>query len=156
MTNDERSFVRGLSTDRLEVLVRALAERMGDEMPAPQNYEAGDRFDRRMTTSHRVPSDRDFYEFPAHLREWFDGLDKDDIGRLNKVIQLSPKTVNWIAEKNERELVSLDGAVEFITSSRTAAKVLIWVCGMAVAFVGGVVALAKSGVDAFSLIRGGR
>ncbi|WP_449411119.1 hypothetical protein [Methylobacterium komagatae] len=104
MTNDERNFVRGLSSDRLEVLVRALAERMGETMPAPQNYEPAERFERRITTGQRVPGDRDFYEFPTHLREWFDGLDKEDIGRLNKVIQLSPKTINWIAEKTSASL----------------------------------------------------
>ncbi|GJD59842.1 hypothetical protein MTDSW087_05878 [Methylobacterium dankookense] len=32
----------------------------------------------------------------------------------------------------------------------------MWCCGTAVAFVGGVVALAKNGIDFFSLIRGGK
>ena len=74
--------------------------------------------------------------------------------KLEVLISLRPETVKWVSEKNSRELERLDGAVEFISSSRTAARVLMWVCGTAVAFVGGVVALAKSGFDAFALFRG--
>jgi hypothetical protein len=62
--------------------------------------------------------------------------------------------VKWVAEKNSRELDRLDGAVEFISSSRTAAKVLMWVCGVAVTCVTGSIGLAKAGIDAFALFRG--
>ncbi|MBP1179955.1 hypothetical protein [Methylobacterium sp. PvR107] len=89
-----------------------------------------------------------------HVESWISTLSADDIAKLEILIALRPETVKWVAEKNSRELERLDGAVEFISSSRTAARVLMWVCGTAVAFVGGVVALAKSGFDAFALFRG--
>lgn len=89
-----------------------------------------------------------------HVESWFSTLSVEDVAKLETLIALRPETVKWVAEKNSRELEKLDGAVEFITSSRTAAKVLMYVSGVAVAFVGGVVALAKSGFDAFALFRG--
>lgn len=89
-----------------------------------------------------------------HVEGWIRTLSPEDISKLEVLIALRPETVKWVAEKNSRELEKLDGAVEFITSSRTAAKVLMYVSGVAVAFVGGVVALAKSGFDAFALFRG--
>jgi hypothetical protein len=91
-----------------------------------------------------------------HVENWFTTLSQEDIGKLETLITLRPDTVKWIAEKNTRELEKLDGAVEFVTSSRTAAKWLMAASGIAVAFVGGCVALAKSGFDAFSLLRGGK
>ncbi|KQO89155.1 hypothetical protein ASF36_23610 [Methylobacterium sp. Leaf90] len=80
----------------------------------------------------------------------------EDVQKLERLMAVKAETVAWIDAKNGRELQKLDGAVEFITSSRTAAKVLIWIGGMAVAFVGGVAALAKNGIDLFSMLRGGR
>ncbi|NEU14310.1 hypothetical protein G3T14_19575 [Methylobacterium sp. BTF04] len=94
--------------------------------------------------------------FPPHLRRLFASMSEPDVDRFEKLLALDPKTIVWISEKNTKELTNLDGAVEFITSSRTAARVLMWVCGTAVAFVGGVVALTKSGIDMFSIIRGGK
>lgn len=94
--------------------------------------------------------------FPAHLRTWFDTLSEADVAKLEHLIAVKAETVAWIDAKNERELKRLDRAVEFINSSRTAGKVLIWVGGMAVAFLGGVTALAKNGYDLFSLLRGVR
>lgn len=94
--------------------------------------------------------------FPLHLRKWFDTLSEADVLKLERLMAVKQETVAWIDAKNDRELKNLDGAVEFITSSRTAAKVLMWVGGMAVAFVGGVTALAKNGIDLFSMLRGGR
>ncbi|WP_246747984.1 hypothetical protein [Methylobacterium sp. SD274] len=49
----------------------------------------------------------------------------------------------------------MDGVVEFVSSSRTAAKVLMWVCGTATAAVLGAIALAKGGFDLFKTVRGG-
>ncbi|MCJ2034977.1 hypothetical protein [Methylobacterium sp. J-068] len=94
--------------------------------------------------------------FPPHLRRLFASMSPADVERFEKLIALDPKTIAWIAEKNSRELTQLDGAVEFITSSRTAARVLMWVCGVAVTFVGGVVALTKNGIDFFAIIRGAK
>ena len=136
-------------------MVEALRAEAAKQMPVPDNTESGETFERRLREARRV-SDRSVYEFPSHIREWFDGLSREDIGKLNKVISLSTKTVEWIDDKNERELKSLDGAVEFITSSRTAAKVMMWVCGTAVTFVTAAFALAKSGVDLFWAFRGGK
>lgn len=90
----------------------------------------------------------------VHVDNWMSTLSSEDITKLETLIALRPETVKWVSEKNSRELEKLDGAVEFITSSRTAAKVVMYVSGIAVAFVGGVVDLAKSGFDAFALIRG--
>lgn len=138
-----------------KAVVEALRAEAAKQMPLPDNMEFGETFERRLREARRV-SDRAVYEFPSHIREWFDGLSRDDIGKLNKVIGLSEKTITWIDDKNERELKSLDGAVEFITSSRTAAKVMMWVCGTAVTFVTAAFALAKSGVDLFWAFRGGK
>jgi len=91
---------------------------------------------------------------PHHVEVWIATLSAEDIAKLEALLALRPDTIKWVAEKNSRELEKLDGAVDFITSSRTAAKVLMYVSGVAVAFVGGVVALAKSGFDAFALLRG--
>ena len=91
-----------------------------------------------------------------HLEVWFASLSQEDVKSLQALLELRPATIQWVAEKNDRELKQLDGAVEFITSSRTAARVLIWCCGVAVTFVGGVVALTKSGIDMFSILRGGK
>lgn len=91
-----------------------------------------------------------------HLAEWLTSLSQNDTKRLQVLINLRPETVAWINARKDRELKNLDGAVEFITSSGTAARVLMWVGGMAVAFVGGVTALAKNGIDLFAMRRGGR
>jgi hypothetical protein len=90
----------------------------------------------------------------AHVETWISTLSTEDIAKLETLIALRPETVKWVAEKNSRELERLDGAVEFISSSRTAAKVLMWVCGVAVTCVTGSIALAKAGYDAFALFRG--
>lgn len=138
-----------------KVVLEAIRAEAAKQMPLPDNLESGESFERRLREARRL-SDRAVYEFPAHIREWFDGLSREDITKLNKVLSLSPKTMDWIGEKNERELTSLDGAVEFITSSRTAARVLMWVCGTAVTFVTAAFALAKSGFDLFWAFRGGK
>ncbi|TXN79291.1 hypothetical protein [Methylobacterium sp. WL8] len=92
--------------------------------------------------------------FPPHLRKMFASWSEEDVSRLDKLMKLRPETVAWVESKNTRELERLDGAVEFISSSRTAAKVLMWVCGTAATVVTGSIALAKSGYDLFSLFRG--
>ena len=89
-----------------------------------------------------------------HVEVWITTLSPEDITKLQTLLDLRAETVKWVSEKNKRELERLDGAVEFISSSRTAAKVLMWVCGVAVTCVTGSIALAKAGIDAFSLFRG--
>jgi hypothetical protein len=89
-----------------------------------------------------------------HVEVWIGTLSTEDITKLETLLALRTETVRWVAEKNSRELERLDGAVEFISSSRTAAKVLMWVCGVAVTCVTGSIALAKAGIDAFALFRG--
>lgn len=140
--------------ERARELVRILEAQMPNRMPAPPNDVFGEAFDRRLSEGRN--GGREIHTFPLHLRTWFDTLSADDVGKLERLISLDSRTVQWITDKNERELKSLDGAVEFINSSRTAARVLMWCCGTAVAFVGGVVALAKNGIDFFAIIRGGK
>ncbi|SOR28449.1 conserved protein of unknown function [Methylorubrum extorquens] len=100
--------------------------------------------------------DRRVMSFPPHMRKLFRSIDEGEAEKLLALLALRKDTIDWIAEKNPRELKNLDGVVEFVSSSRTAAKVLMWVGGFAVAFVGGVTALAKNGIDLFSMVRGGR
>ncbi|MGW5961023.1 hypothetical protein [Methylorubrum thiocyanatum] len=100
--------------------------------------------------------DRRVMSFPPHMRKLFRSIDEGEAEKLLALLALRQDTIDWIAEKNPRELKNLDGVVEFVSSSRTAAKVLMWVGGFAVAFVGGVTALAKNGIDLFALMRGGR
>ena len=79
-----------------------------------------------------------------------------DVVKLERLMALKAETVTWIEGKNDRELKQLDGVVEFVSSSRTAAKVLMWVCGAAVSFVVGVAAFAKGGYDMLAIFRGGK
>lgn len=145
-----------VSLERARELVRILEAQLPDRMPAPPNTELGERFDRQLMEAQGRRDGRDIHMFPAHLRTWFDTLSAEDVQKLERLMAVKAETVAWIDAKNERELKRLDGAVEFINSSRTAGKVLIWVGGMAVAFVGGVAAFAKRGYDLFFLFRGGR
>lgn len=145
-----------VSLERARELVRILEAQLPDRMPAPQNTELGERFDQRLLESQGRRDGRDIHMFPAHLRIWFDTLSVDDVQKLERLMAVKAETVAWIDAKNGRELQKLDGVVEFISSSRTAAKVLIWIGGAAVAFVGGVAVLAKNGLDFFSFLRAGR
>jgi hypothetical protein len=145
-----------VSLERARELVRLLEGQMPDRMPAPPNTELGERFDRHLMEAQGRRDGRDIHMFPAHLRKWFDTLSEADVMKLERLMAVKAETVAWIDGKNDRELRNLDGAVDFITSSRTAAKVLIWIGGTAVAFVAGVTALAKNGIDLFSILRGGR
>lgn len=129
---------------------------MPDRMPAPPNTELGERFDRRLMESQSRRDGRDIHMFPAHLRTWFDTLSEADVMKLERLMAVKAETVAWIEGKNDRELKQLDGVVEFVSSSRTAAKVLMWVCGAAVSFVVGVAAFAKGGYDMLAIFRGGK
>ena len=91
-----------------------------------------------------------------HVEGWISTLSAEDVAKLEVLIALRSETVKWVAEKNSRELERLDGAVEFISSSRTAAKALMWVCGVAASFAITAFGLAKSGIDLFWAFRGGR
>lgn len=100
--------------------------------------------------------DRRLMRLPKHLRSLLNSIDEADASKLQALLNLDPKTVAWISEKNPRELKNLDGAVEFVTSSRTAAKVLAW-CFVTVATAFGlVVTAAKNGMDLFQIFRGGK
>lgn len=125
-------------------------------MPAPPNTEIGERFDRHLMASQGRRDGRDIHMFPAHLRTWFDTLSEADVTKLERLMAVKAETVAWIEGKNDRELKQLDGVVEFVSSSRTAAKVLMWVCGAAVSFVVGVAAFAKGGYDMLAIFRGGK
>lgn len=142
--------------ERARELVRLLEGQMSDRMPAPPNTEMGAVFEQHLIEGQRRRDGRDIHMFPPHLREWFDTISPDDLKNLKVVVGMRPDTLEWIHDKNPRELKQLDGAVEFITSSRTAGKWLLWIGGLSVTFVGGVTALAKNGYDLFALFRGGR
>ena len=103
-----------------------------------------------------LDNDRRVMSFPPHMRKLFRLIDEGEAEKLLALLALRKDTIDWIAEKNPCELKNLDGVVEFVSSSRTAAKVLMWVGGFAVAFVGGAAALAKNGIDLFAMMRGGR
>lgn len=145
-----------VSLDRARELVRLLEAQLPDRMPAPPNTELGERFDRRLMESQSRRDGRDIHMFPAHLRTWFDTLSEADVMKLERLMAVKAETVAWIEGKNDRELKQLDGVVEFVSSSRTAAKVLMWVCGAAVSFVVGVAAFAKGGYDMLAIFRGGK
>ena len=145
-----------VSIEHARALLRSLQGPLPDRLPTPPNTVLGETFDRQLMEAQGRRDGRDIHMFPAHLRTWFDTLSEADVAKLQRLMEVKAETVAWIDAKNERELKRLDGAVEFINSSRTAGKVLIWVGGMAVAFLGGVTALAKNGYDLFSLFRGVR
>lgn len=145
-----------VSLERARELVRILEAQLPDRMPAPPNTELGERFDQRLMESQGRRDGRDIHMFPAHLRKWFDTLSEADVAKIERLVSLKAETVAWIEGKNDRELKQLDGVVEFVSSSRTAAKVLMWVCGAAVSFVVGVAAFAKGGYDMLAIFRGGK
>ncbi len=101
-----------------------------------------------------VPSQAPAFKPHAHLEVWFTSLSKEDVERLQEIIKLREETVKWISGKSPKELESIDGVVDFVSSSRTAAKVLMWVCGTTAAFLAAVFALTKNGFDLFRTIRG--
>ncbi|WP_264048841.1 hypothetical protein [Methylobacterium flocculans] len=93
---------------------------------------------------------------PKHLRSLLNSIDEADAAKLQALLSLNPKTVAWISEKNPRELMNLDGAVDFVTSSRTAAKILAWCFVTAATAFGHVVTAAKNGMGLFQIFRGGK
>lgn len=151
---DERDG--GIKPELVDGIIRGLSEVLGDRLPKPSNRELGHDFDRRMRAQSDDEDDLRHVRAPPYVRELISTLSRSDVERLQKLLSLKPETVAWVDAKNDRELKSLDGAVEFISSSRTAARVLMWAGGLVVAFVGGVTALAKNGIDLFALLRGGR
>jgi DNA-directed RNA polymerase subunit H (RpoH/RPB5) len=126
-----------------------------DHSPLPDRG-LGEDVVRRAVGLDDDDDDRRVMSFPLHMRKLFRSIDEGEAEKLLALLALRKDTIDWIAEKNPRELKNLDGVVEFVSSSRTAAKVLMWVGGFAVAFVGGVTALAKNGIDLFAIMRGGR
>ncbi|AWI89193.1 hypothetical protein C0214_13550 [Methylobacterium sp. DM1] len=145
-----------VSIEAARALLRSLQGPLPDRMPAPPNTVLGESFDRQLLESQGRRDGRDIHMFPAHLRKWFDTLSETDVVKLERLMALKAETVTWIEGKNDRELKQLDGVVEFVSSSRTAAKVLMWVCGAAVSFVVGVAAFAKGGYDMLAIFRGGK
>lgn len=145
-----------ISPDQLRWLKAFLASQMPDRMPTAPVDVSGVELDRHLMDGLRRRDGRDIYMFPPHLRKLFDTLSEGDVAKLERLMSLRPETIGWIHDKNDRELKNLDGAVEFITSSRTAGKWLLWIGGLSVTFVGGVTALAKNGIDLFAMLRGGR
>jgi hypothetical protein len=102
------------------------------------------------------PSSPGSFKPHAHLEAWFASISPDDVKKLQSILDMRSETIAWISEKNPRELKSLDGAVEFVTSSRTAAKVLAWCFVTAATAFGLVVTAAKNGIDLFQIVRGGK
>ncbi|UYW32532.1 hypothetical protein [Methylorubrum extorquens] len=145
-----------MSLEAARALLRSLQGGLPDRLPAPPNTILGEAFDRQLLESQGRRDGRDIHMFPAHLRKWFDTLSETDVVKLERLMALKAETVTWIEGKNDRELKQLDGVVEFVSSSRTAAKVLMWVCGAAVSFVVGVAAFAKGGYDMLAIFRGGK
>lgn len=89
-----------------------------------------------------------------HVETFIGTLSLEDVSKLQALLDLRAETVKWISEKNTKELQKLDGTVDFISSSRTAGKVLFYVTGAAVSFLTATFALAKAGYDIFALFRG--
>ncbi|WP_132256542.1 hypothetical protein [Methylobacterium segetis] len=133
---------------------QAVGQGLREQIPLPQRGLGEDEIRRAYDMDD--DDDRRPLRAASHVRKLINALSEADVAKLEKLLSLKPETVAWVDAKNDRELKSLDGAVDFINSSRTAAKVLMWVCGVAVTFVTGTVALAKSGYDLFALLRGGK
>lgn len=146
LSDDERA-------DLQRYAARSLGEPLRESLQPPERGFGEEQLRRALDLDD---DERRLHKVSPHVRRLFDSISEDDAARFRRLLAIKPETILWINEKNDRELKSLDGAVEFINSSRTAARVLMWVCGTAVAFVGGVVALAKNGIDFFAIIRGGR
>jgi len=103
-----------------------------------------------------VPTPDPGFQPHPHVRTFFASFSEDDVKKFQTILDMRTETIGWLSSKSPRELKSLDGAVEFVTSSRTAAKVLAWCFVTAGTAFGLVVAAAKNGIDLFQLIRGGK
>lgn len=105
------------------------------------------------------PNPKTYADLPEHVRKWLEGKNTRDLAEIDEAQQLIDRlpveTRNWLKGKNAKDLQNIDAAVEFIGSSRTAARVLMWIGGIAVTFLTGSWALAKAGIDAFAMFRGG-
>jgi hypothetical protein len=135
---------------------RAAAEVIGagsrDMLGLPERSLGEDM--RRRAYDMEEDDDRRYMKFPPHLRKLFDHIGPDDVNKLIKLMSLKESTVKWIDGKSDKEYEKLDGAVEFLNSSRTAGKVLFYVAGVLASFLLSVFALAKSGWDVFTTFRG--
>lgn len=127
---------------------------MQERMPLPSRSLGEDEVRRAYDLDD--DDDRRVMRLPKHLRTLLNSIDEDGASKIKALLDLDQKTIEWIAEKNTRELKSLDGAVEFVTSSRTAAKVLAWCFVTAATAFGLVVTAAKNGIDLFQIVRGGK
>lgn len=132
----------------------SVAEGMRERVPLPTRGLGEDVV--RQAYDIDEDDDRKVMRLPKHIRKLLSSIDEGEALKLQALMNLDPKTVAWIAEKNPRELKSLDGAVEFVTSSRTAAKVLAWCFVTAATAFGLVVTAAKNGIDLFQILRGGK
>ena len=121
----------GREPDREKVreAMRGLAEAMGSVMPTPEPIDFGEAMVQRAREGRDAPEAEED-RLPRHVRE-------------------------WLAEKNSKDLKNIDATVEFIVSSRIAARVLVWIMGTAITIIGTAWAAAKAGIDAFALFRGG-
>lgn len=113
---------------------------------------------RRARGETKVSDDNGEYKavrLPQYMRDFLATMSAEDVKKLHKLMELKTSTVEWIAQKNDKELMHLDGAVEFVVSSRTSAKILIWLMGISFTIVTSTWALAKLGIDVFNTFRGG-
>lgn len=115
--------------ERVREAMRGLAEAMGTVMPIPEPADYGEAMVQRARDGRDAPEANED-RLPKHVRE-------------------------WLAEKNKNDLKNIDATVELIVSSRLAGKVLFWIGGTAVTVILGAWGLAKAGIDAFALFRGG-
>ena len=120
---------RQVDTERVRKAMRELGDAMGSTMPIPEPVDFGEAMVKRAREGRDAPEAEDDH-LPRHVRE-------------------------WLAEKNTRDLKNIDATVEFIVSSRIAARVLVWITGTAITIIGTAWAAAKAGIDAFALFRGG-
>ena len=134
--------------------IEALSAGMQERMPLPSRSLGEDEVRRAYDLDE--DDDRKVMRLPRHIRKLLSSIDEGEVAKLQALMNLDAKTVAWIAEKNPRELKSLDGAVEFVTSSRTAAKVLAWCFVTAATAFGLVVTAAKNGIDLFQIVRSGK
>ena len=149
MSDDRRGDI---SSETVRAVLDALREKAPSEMPTPRSYESGEQFERRMRRS----ADRDFYEFPAHIRKWFDSLDEEKIEAINRVVKLRAEGQTWMAGKSEDHWKALDQMVKDYDGARLIGRFL-WKAIAALGFIfGGFWAFGKQIGELLSYFHIGR
>lgn len=115
-----------------------------------QNFKGGYQREIAQFEAERKPP-RTYADLPKHVRDWLETKNADDLAEIDEARKLIDRlpagTRDWLKDKRDEDLQNIDRAVDFISSSRFAGKVLMYVGGLSITIVSGAWAVAKFGWD---------